>query len=168
MRADTARAGERAGAIRIGELAAQLGVSTDTIRFYEKQGWLPGPRRSGNSYREYTPEDLEHARLLLELRRLDIPLPDAARVAAWCHSGHCADATGALPDIIAERRRSVAERIESLAALDARLARLERHLRAAAGGLAVIDVGGQPCCESAAAIGSVPAGCACCAPEVGA
>ena len=43
-------------------------------------------------------EDVEHLRLLMELRRLDLPLDDAARIASWCHSGHCADATSELPE----------------------------------------------------------------------
>ena len=28
--------------MRIGELAEAVGVSTDTVRFYERSGWLPG------------------------------------------------------------------------------------------------------------------------------
>ena len=27
--------------MRIGELAERVGVSTDTVRFYERSGWLP-------------------------------------------------------------------------------------------------------------------------------
>jgi DNA-binding transcriptional MerR regulator len=151
--------------MRIGEVAAQLGVSADTIRFYEKQGWLPGPRRGDNTYRTYSPDDVEHARLLLELRRLDVPLADAARVATWCHSGHCDDTTRALPEIIAQRRRSVAERIERLTELDAQLARLERHVRAATSrALPTIDGGGQACCDAAASLSEQSASCRCCAP----
>lgn len=34
--------------MRIGELARELGVSTDTLRFYEREGWLPHPARAEN------------------------------------------------------------------------------------------------------------------------
>ena len=46
------RAG-RAERMRIGELARQVGVSTDTVRFYERSGWLPRAARRDNAYRDY-------------------------------------------------------------------------------------------------------------------
>ena len=114
--------------MRIGELAERVGVSTDTVRFYERSGWLPRANRRENTYREYGEADVEHLRLLIDLRRLDVPLDDAAKIASWCHSGHCGDSTAELPHLIAERRADVASRIAGLQALDARLASLERHL----------------------------------------
>ena len=73
--------------------------------------------------------DAEHLRLLIDLRRLDVPLDDAAQIASWCHSGHCAEATSELPRLIADRRTVIADRVAGLQALDATLSRLERHLR---------------------------------------
>jgi len=66
--------------MRIGELAEAVGVSTDTVRFYERSGWLPRASRRDNTYREYGPADVEHLRLIIDLRRLDLPLEDAARI----------------------------------------------------------------------------------------
>ena len=94
--------------MRIGELAERVGVSTDTVRFYERSGWLPRANRRENTYREYGDADVEHLRLLIDLRRLDVPLDDAAKIASWCHSGHCGDSTAELPHLIAERRADVA------------------------------------------------------------
>jgi DNA-binding transcriptional MerR regulator len=148
--------------VRIGELAREAGVSTDTVRFYERSGLLPRAKRRTNAYRDYGADDVEHLRLLVELRRLDIPLEDAAQVAAWCHSGHCVDMRDALPRLIAVRRQQVAERIAGLQLLDARLARLEHHL----GRQRLTIVGdGAACCDSASALlEGDPGGCACCAP----
>ncbi|ANH39982.1 Mercuric resistance operon regulatory protein [Nocardioides dokdonensis FR1436] len=39
--------------MRIGEVADVAGVPTQTIRFYERRGLLPEPRRGANGYREY-------------------------------------------------------------------------------------------------------------------
>jgi DNA-binding transcriptional MerR regulator len=149
--------------MRIGELAERIGVSTDTVRFYERSGWLPRASRRENTYRDYGEADVEHLRLLIDLRRLDVPLDDAAKIASWCHSGHCADSTAQLPRLIAERRTDVASRIAGLQALDARLASLERHLgRSTARSLAVVDLGG-PCCDAAdAVLGAAGDRCACC------
>jgi DNA-binding transcriptional MerR regulator len=143
----------------IGELARRTGVSRDTVRFYERAGWLPRAGRRGNEYREYTDTDVEHLRLLVELRRLGVPLADAARLAGWCHSGHCDATTQGLPAVIAARRAAVAERIRSLEALDAELARLDQHLAALGRPLPML-ADGAGCCAAATV---VAAGCQCCA-----
>lgn len=152
--------------MRIGELARQVGVSTDTVRFYERSGWLPRASRLDNEYRDYGPADVEHLRLLIDLRRLDLPLDDAARIASWCHSGHCADTGTALPSLIAARRAEIADRIAALRGLDARLADLERHLARPRRELAMVPDGAgasTPCCDAAGAIlDSSEGGCACC------
>jgi DNA-binding transcriptional MerR regulator len=163
--------------MRIGELADRVGVPADTVRFYERAGWLPRPPRQDNGYREYADADVEHLRLLIDLRRLELPLDEAARLASYCHSGHCADTSAELPRLIAERRADVAQRMARLGELDARLADLERHVTAGAdsGGpvvrapsgrrtLSVLETRG-PCCDAAAAVtGVAEGGCACCSP----
>ena len=53
--------------MRIGELAAAVGVTTRTVRHYHHQGLLPEPERRPNGYREYT---LRHAVVLARIRRL--------------------------------------------------------------------------------------------------
>ena len=37
-----------------GELAATSGCNAETIRYYEKIGLIPEPRRAANGYREYS------------------------------------------------------------------------------------------------------------------
>jgi DNA-binding transcriptional MerR regulator len=149
--------------MRIGQLADAVGVSTDTVRFYERSGWLPRADRRDNSYRDYGPSDVEHLRLLIDLRRLDLPLEDAARIASWCHSGHCGDSTAQLPAMIETRRAEIADRIAGLQALDTRLASLLGHLSGPRRSLDVID---GPCCPAAeAVVGAVEGGCPCCAPD---
>ena len=53
--------------MRIGELAAAVGVTTRTVRHYHHQGLLPEPERLANGYRDYT---LRHAVVLARIRRL--------------------------------------------------------------------------------------------------
>ncbi|HJP71497.1 MAG TPA: MerR family transcriptional regulator [Candidatus Limnocylindria bacterium] len=133
--------------MRIGELARVLGVSADTLRFYERSGLLPGPQRSENGYRTYGPLELERIRLMLDLRRLDIPLADAARIAGWCQAGHCAETSTALPQLLGTRRTALRERIRGLEELDRRLAALESHLA-----LVPLPMAGElggPCCPAA-------------------
>ena len=148
--------------MRIGELARQLGVSADTLRFYEREGWLPRPERAENGYRSYRADDLEHLRLLLDLRRIDLPLEEAAQLASWCHAGHCEATSSSLPALIARRRAEVNARMGNLRRLDDRLAELQGHLTAE-GGLTLVG-GPAPCCSSAAAVfDAVEGSCRCCA-----
>jgi DNA-binding transcriptional MerR regulator len=148
--------------VRIGELARTVGVSADTIRFYEREGLLPRPPRGENRYRAYTSTDADHLRLLVDLRGLDVPLQEAARVAAMCHSGHCADTSRELPLLIERQRHEIAQRVARFQALDERLADLAGHL-APATLLPVISDGA--CCEAAAVVLTAGEGrCACCAP----
>ncbi len=53
--------------MRIGELAATVGVTTRTVRHYHHLGLLPEPGRLGNGYRDY---GLRHAVVLARIRRL--------------------------------------------------------------------------------------------------
>jgi DNA-binding transcriptional MerR regulator len=148
--------------MQIGELARRAGTSTDTVRFYEKSGWLPRAARRGNAYRDYGEDEVEHLRLLIELRRLGLPLADAATIAGWCHAGHCAEMTTVLPAVLKEQRAEVASRIAALRELDARLARLERHLTTSRA-LPMLESTRDACCPAAAAVLDGEAGCACCA-----
>jgi DNA-binding transcriptional MerR regulator len=159
--------------MRIGELANRLGVSGDTVRFYERAGWLPSAPRQDNGYRDYREEDVEHLRLLVDLRRMDLPLDTAARLASWCHSGHCEETTAELPRQLAEKRREIADRIDNLRSLDGRLAQLERHLAASAAAsaaasserrqLEVLSLGGACCAAAKAVATGEPETCAVCA-----
>jgi MerR family copper efflux transcriptional regulator len=51
--------------MNIGQLAAICAVSSDTIRYYEKQGLLAAPMRKANGYRSYT---AAHAEMLKFVR----------------------------------------------------------------------------------------------------
>jgi DNA-binding transcriptional MerR regulator len=153
--------------MQIGELARRVGTSSDTVRFYEKAGWLPRAVRRDNAYRDYGEDELDHLRLLIELRRLGMPLADAAQVAGWCHAGHCGATTDALPALLRARRAEVAERISALRALDDQLARLERHLAAPFRGLPVVPGMPAACCSAAASVID-GVSCACCLPAEGA
>lgn len=152
--------------MRIGELADRVGVPADTVRFYEREGWLPRPARRDNGYREYGDADVDHLRLLIDLRRLELPLDDAAQIATWCHAGHCTSTNETLPGLLEARRAEIAERMGRLRALDARLADLQSHLRtptpARSRRLTVVAAGG-PCCSAAGSIVDVAeGGCSCC------
>ncbi|MDQ1017233.1 MerR family transcriptional regulator [Streptomyces afghaniensis] len=59
----------RSGGLRIGEVAALLGVRTSALRVWEGAGLLTPGRERGTGYRVYEPADVRDARLVQTLRR---------------------------------------------------------------------------------------------------
>lgn len=66
--------------VRAGELARAAGVSTDTLRHYERKGVLGAPRRSANGYREYPPDALSRVLLVRRALAFGFTLDELARV----------------------------------------------------------------------------------------
>lgn len=62
----------------ISELAAEFGVTTRTIRFYEEKGLL-NPAREGTR-RVYSPADRTRLRLILRGKRLGFSLEESAEI----------------------------------------------------------------------------------------
>lgn len=62
-----------------GELARMTGVSTDTLRHYERKGVLPVARRLNNGYRKYAPDSLNRVRLIRRALAVGFTLDELAR-----------------------------------------------------------------------------------------
>jgi MerR family copper efflux transcriptional regulator len=81
-----------------GQVAKAGGVNIQTVRFYEREGLLPAPRRSASGYRQYTEDavrivtfvkraqelgfTLREAKQLVRLRSLGPKRAEAAKSAA--------------------------------------------------------------------------------------
>src|SRR5437588_213114 len=64
-----------------GEFSRRSRLSPKALRLYEQQGLLvPDEIDAVNRYRRYRPDRLADARLIVWLRRLDMPLGDVAAV----------------------------------------------------------------------------------------
>jgi len=61
-------------------LAWLAGVSTDTLRHYERKGLLARTRRSANGYREYPASDLDRVRLVRGALAIGFTLDELARI----------------------------------------------------------------------------------------
>ncbi|AJZ56272.1 Cd(II)/Pb(II)-responsive transcriptional regulator [Paraburkholderia fungorum] len=58
--------------MKIGELAKAAGCTTDTIRFYEKEGLLPEADRTEANYRNYREAHIDRLRFIRNCRALDM------------------------------------------------------------------------------------------------
>jgi len=66
--------------LRASELARAGGVSTDTLRHYERKGVLPRPRRSSNGYREYSERALERVRVIRQALAVGFTIEELSAV----------------------------------------------------------------------------------------
>jgi DNA-binding transcriptional MerR regulator len=70
-----------------GELARLAGVSTDTLRHYERKGVLARPQRSRNGYRQYPATALDRVRLVRRALAVGFTLDELAGILRVRDSG---------------------------------------------------------------------------------
>jgi len=63
-------------AMTIGKLARTTGVGTETIRYYERSGFLPVPERLPSGYRVYDTEAINRVRFIKEAQALGFTLSE--------------------------------------------------------------------------------------------
>ena len=107
--------------MRIGELAALLGVSTRTVRHYHHQGVLPEPPRLANGYREYGMRDAVALARVRRLAGLGLSLDEIRDVMADERSRE-------LPEILAEIDADLAAQERDIRLRRARLAEVLRRV----------------------------------------
>jgi DNA-binding transcriptional MerR regulator len=62
--------------MRIGDVAAKAGVSTDTVRHYERLGLLPPAPRGANGYRQYPDSAVRRVLTIRSAVQFGFPLKD--------------------------------------------------------------------------------------------
>src|SRR5690349_23851822 len=67
------------GVWSVGELAQAAGISTDTLRHYERKALLK-PKRSSNGYREYPAHALERVQMIRQALAIGFTLDELAAV----------------------------------------------------------------------------------------
>jgi DNA-binding transcriptional MerR regulator len=111
--------------MNVSELARRAGTASGTVRFYEREGALPSPRRARNGYRSYDAIDLCRLRTLLTLRGLGLSIEESGPLASQCAAGDCDEMSASLLPRLASRRAEVAAARAELDHLEAELVRLE-------------------------------------------
>lgn len=62
--------------MKISEAAASSGCHLETIRYYERVGLLPKPRRTASGYREYSDDEVDRLRFISRSRDLGFSLEE--------------------------------------------------------------------------------------------
>lgn len=109
----------------IKEVAARVGESEHTIRYYCKEGLFPFLVRDKNNVRRFSEEDMEGVRIVLCLRDTGMPLGEIRR-----YMGLCAIGRETLPErlqIIRDQRTRALEQMRALQRKIEHLEWKERH-----------------------------------------
>lgn len=100
----------------IGDSAQHMNVSTDTLRYYEKEGLLPFVKRDQAGRRQFTEDDLGYLEVIDCMKKSAIPVKEIGQFIEYCMAGD----------------QTLADRYEFLgeheATLEAKIASLEAQL----------------------------------------
>jgi len=98
--------------LTIAEVAERTGLSTDTLRYYEKAGLIEPVGRTAGNHRVYAAADLEWLPFLLRLRATGMSIADMQRFAELRAMGD--DTVEARLLMLRRHRASLASRIRDL------------------------------------------------------
>lgn len=105
--------------MRIGEVADEACVPTQTIRFYERRGLLPQPQRGANGYREYDDSVLPRLAFIRSGQAAGLTLVEVASILDLRRDG--AVPCTHLQALLVTKLEDLRERQRELAALEAEL-----------------------------------------------
>ena len=96
----------------IQDVSNKTGLSTHTLRYYEKEGLIPGVERSQGGFRQYTDEDLERLGLIRCLKNTGMSIQEIARFVQLTHEGdHTLEER---VELLREHRERVLERMAEM------------------------------------------------------
>jgi MerR family transcriptional regulator, Zn(II)-responsive regulator of zntA len=117
------------------DVARQVGVSTDTLRHYERKGLLPSPVRSSAGYRRYSVETVKRVQLIQRALVIGFSLDELAQVLRDRERG--SPPCKAVRDLVKQRLVDLDDRLRQLSALRIELRHLiadwDRRIARAAG-----------------------------------
>jgi MerR family Zn(II)-responsive transcriptional regulator of zntA len=125
--------------MQIGELAQRVGVSPDTIRFYEKQGLLDDSlySRHANNYRMYGEAAVERVLLIKQAKRFGFTLRELRHVGERWQTDHLShgDKIRILEDKVQQLEQQMQELVHLKSYVEAKLDGLRTEHHAAPHGL---------------------------------
>jgi Cd(II)/Pb(II)-responsive transcriptional regulator len=111
-----------AAGMKIGDLAQETQCPVETIRYYEREGLLPAPARSGGNYRLYGPNHVERLRFIRNCRSLDMTHDEIRALLAFRDAPE--DKCDEVNTLLDEHIGHVARRVGELKSLERQLKEL--------------------------------------------
>ena len=116
-------------AYRIGELAAKVGVTERTIRYYEERGLLESVKRLESGQRVYTDDDVRRLKFIQKLKVLGLSLAEMQELETLYGRHHTnAKVLPRLIELLDSHLVTVTERLGELAALRDEIRSYRHHV----------------------------------------
>lgn len=111
--------------IKIGALAEKTGLHLETIRYYQKLGLVPMPKRAYGTVRRYGEDTVSRLRFIKRAQALGFSLDEVKLLLELSVGEHCAETR-----TFAEQKRQLVEKkVADLRAIQSALDRLIRACR---------------------------------------
>ena len=115
--------------MKISELADHAGVTTSSIRYYERIGLLPTASRTDNGYRNYGDDSLARVVFVTHAKRIGLTLEQISDLLPIWDGVNCPETHDQISKIVDSKRLEVLARIEELRAFAEQLAKVRDSLR---------------------------------------
>lgn len=110
----------------IGQVADAAGVSTKTLRFYEAEGLLDEPDRTGGGYRDYAPEVVDRVGFIRQAQAAGLTLRQIGEILEVRDGGRAP--CGHVARLVDERLADVDRRLSELRRTRTQLRQLRARL----------------------------------------
>ena len=76
--------------MRVNQVAKELGITVDTVRYYTREGLLQPQTNRKNGYKEYTEKERRRLRFIVSARQLGFSVKDISQIIAMADTGKAA------------------------------------------------------------------------------
>ena len=100
--------------MKIAEVSERYGISSDTLRYYERIGLIPPVNRNGSGIRDYSEIDVRRVEFIKCMRRAGLPIEALIEYVGLVQQGD--QTTEARKEILKEQRDLLAARMKEMQA----------------------------------------------------
>jgi len=112
--------------LTVSKLAAEVGVKADTVRYYEKAGLLPAPRRTESGYRAYDDDAIDRLRFIKGVQGFGLRLREVRELLDILDRGACP--CGHTEALVNRRVAEIDDEVDRLAEVRKQLVNLADRL----------------------------------------
>ena len=125
----------------IGDVARQLAISVDTLRYYEKIGLLPGVSRNASGIRQYSDKDISRLKFIKRAQQMNFTLAEIGDLLTMREDPQ--HARDEVRQLTANKLTEVKNRLTELDTLRRELTLLVNLCRASEAGCPIIEKMGE-------------------------